>query len=487
MPFPLLSRQVLRATTRQLNKLAGRSLEAASGSYRWTGRPASGDAPSWVRAGAGPVAVRAAHFALNNPHGARMVQSLADNVVGAGIKPKARSDSPILNAALHRAFGAWTDEADWTGQGDFYAMQRAVMADMVIHGEALLMWRRSPEGLPQLHRLHPEQLDRSISRVVSETTRILQGVEFQAASGKPVAYHVRPSAPGDLLAGMAAPAVRIPASDIIHVFRPLLPGQVRGLSWLAPVLLAGHEIDQLLDALLVRAKVSALHTGFVYNADASAPYSGEQKGDVLTVGMEPGSLINLPSNKRIEFSAPPDSGNAPELAVSILRTMAAGIGLTYEQLTGDYSQVNYSSARAATLEFRRFCEAIQHHVMVFQFCRRVWAEFLRWQVLTGAVPAAAFADPARGLQLAKWLPPSWPWVDPLKDANAAILEMGANLRSRSEVIAERGYDAEEVDAEIAADMARAERLGIGPKAPAAPKDDPPPARPDEDEEDRDAA
>lgn len=434
------------------------------------------------------MAVRAAHYALNNPHGARMVQSLADNVVGAGIKPKARSDSPIINAALHRAFDFWTDEADWAGQGDFYAMQRAAMVDLVIHGEALLMWRVSASGFPQLQRLHPEQLDRSITRVVSDDTRIIQGVEFHSSTGRPVAYWIRPSAPGDALAGMAAPPARIPASSIIHIFRPLLPGQGRGLSLLAPILLAGHEIDQLLDALLVRAKVSALHTGFVYNADASSPYSGQQQGDVLTVGMEPGGLVNLPANKRIEFSEPPDSGNAPELAVSILRTMAAGIGLTYEQLTGDYSRVNYSSARAATLEFRRFCEAIQHHVMVFQFCRRVWTEFLRWQVLTGAVPAAAFADPARGLQSAKWLPPKFPWVDPLKDANAAILEMDANLRSRSEVIAERGYDAEEVDAEIAADQARAERLGIGPKAPAAPetpRDENPEAG--EEQDDRDAA
>lgn len=476
------TRQVMRAAARGAAKLFGRSLEAASGSYRWNGRPASGDAQAWVRAGAGTVAVRAAHFALNNPHGARMVQSLADNVVGAGIKPKARSDSPIINAALHRAFDAMTNDIDWTGQGDFYAMQRGVMQDLVIHGEAVLIWRVSPDGMPQLQRLHPEQLDRSITRVVSDQTRIQQGVEFQATTGKPVAYHVRPSAPGDQLAGMAAPAVRVPASDIIHVFRPLLPGQVRGLSWLAPILLAGHEIDQLLDALLVRAKVSALHTGFVYNADATAPYSGQQQGDVLTVGMEPGSLVNLPSNKRIEFSAPPDSGNAPELAVSILRTMAAGVGLTYEQLTGDYSHVSYSSARAATLEFRRFCEAVQHHVMVFQFCRPVWTAFMRWQVLSGTVPASAFADPARGLQSAKWLPPSWPWVDPMKDANAAILEMNANLRSRSEVIAERGYDAEEVDAEIAADQARAARLGIAPKA-TAPDDEPG----NDDQESRDAA
>jgi capsid protein len=67
----------------------------------------------------------------------------------------------------------------------------------------------------------------------------------------------------------------------------------------------------------------------------------------------------------------------------------------------------------------------------------------------------------------KWLPPAWAWVDPLKDAQAAIAEMNANLRSRSEIVAERGYDIEALDREIAADNARAESLGITPGASAA--------------------
>ncbi len=81
-------------------------------------------------------------------------------------------------------------------------------------------------------------------------------------------------------------------------------------------------------------------------------------------------------------------------------------------------------------------------------------------MLQGNVSARDFQDPVQGLQSAKWLPPSWPWVDPLKDARAAIMEMDANIRSRSDLIAERGYDAEEIDAEIAADLERARGLNI---------------------------
>ena len=64
-------------------------------------------------------------------------------------------------------------------------------------------------------------------------------------------------------------------------------------------------------------------------------------------------------------------------------------------------------------------------------------------------------------------------MDPQKDAAAAEIELRNHLRSRSEIIAERGYDAEDVDREIAADQARLDRLGIAP-APAAPSPAPTP-------------
>lgn len=227
--------------------------------------------------------------------------------------------------------------------------------------------------------------------------------------------------------------------------------------------MTAHELDQLSDALLVRAKVAALHAGFIYDADGTGGgYSGTADGDTLQVSLEPGTMSVMPPNKRVEFSDPPDSGDAPALAAHTLRAMAAGVGLTYEQLTGDYSQVNYSSQRAAMLEFRRFCEAVQHHTIVFQFCRPVWDAFIRCQIMQGMVSARAYLDPRSGLQAAKWLPPSWPWVDPQKDAKAAIMEMDANLRSRADIIAERGYDVEEIDRQIAADTRRAERLNLNP-------------------------
>jgi lambda family phage portal protein len=459
------------AALRTLFGFPVRNLEAAGGGRRWHGRPAQADTRSVIHGGAVVTAARAAHYAMNNPHGARMVETLTANVIGTGIKPVSLTPDEALRERLHRAFLAWTDRADAAELCDFYAVQAQAVRDMVTLGEAVLVWTQAADGTPQLIRLHPEQLDRSYTREIDGSRYAVQGVEFDRGTGRRIAYHIRRGT-GMGVGGLAldslggiAPAERFPAEAVIHMFRPLVPGQVRGLSWYAPVLLSGQELDKLTDALLVRAQVAALHAGFIYDADGSGPsYQGTQTGSELDVVLEPGTMSVLGPGKRVEWSEPPDSGDAPALATHTLRAMAAGVGISYEQLTGDYSQVTYSSSRAALLEFRRFCEAVQHHVVVYQLCRPVWQRFMRWQVMSGSVSAQAFLNPDASLQTAKWLPPSWPWVDPQKDARAAIMEMEANIRSRSDIIAERGYDAEEIDRQIAADRARASRLGIAPDA-----------------------
>jgi len=77
------------------------------------------------------------------------------------------------------------------------------------------------------------------------------------------------------------------------------------------------------------------------------------------------------------------------------------------------------------------------------------------------------ADRSR-LLTADWLPTKWDWVDPLKDANAEIAQIEAGLKSRTQAIAERGYDAEQVDREIAVEHARERALGLDYRRPGAP-------------------
>jgi lambda family phage portal protein len=129
-------------------------------------------------------------------------------------------------------------------------------------------------------------------------------------------------------------------------------------------------------------------------------------------------------------------------------------------LTGDLTQVNYSSIRAGLLEFRRRCEALQHGVIVHQLCRPIWRAWMDQAVLEGALALLDYRKDRRTYQVAKWIPQGWSWVDPQKEFNAMKLAIRAGLMSRSEAISGNGYDAEDVDREIAGDNARADALGL---------------------------
>jgi len=303
-----------------------------------------------------------------------------------------------------------------------------------------------------------------LHREIGGGARIRSGIEFDAAgdaAGRRVAYRVLSSRPGDPLGPLRMDPIRVPAADCLHVFKPLAAGQLRGITWLAPVLLRLHELDQFEDAALVKAKVAALFTGFITDPDGTVGgLSGTSNAGVLQVGMEPGSLIPLPPGADIRFSNPTEHDAYAPFVKNHLRAVAAGLGLPYELVSGDLDGVTYSSIRAGLIEFRRRVEQLQHSVVVHLFCRPVWERFVRLAVLSGELPARDFdRDPAAHLGC-EWLPPKFDYVDPKKDVEAEILAIEAGLKSRTQAISERGYDAEQVDAEIAADQERATALGL---------------------------
>jgi lambda family phage portal protein len=142
-------------------------------------------------------------------------------------------------------------------------------------------------------------------------------------------------------------------------------------------------------------------------------------------------------------------------------------------------KANYSNTRAALLEFRRRIEAFQHSVLVFQLCRAVWARWMDTAVLSGQLDLPDYEQRRADYLDCSWLPPRWDWVDPLKDIRAEINAIEAGLKSRTQAIAERGFDAAMVDAEIAGDHRREDSLGLRfgrePASVPAPAQAPPPA------------
>jgi lambda family phage portal protein len=440
--------------------LRTRRFDAAAGGRRWQGVPTFGAINAEVAAAAGPVRRRASYYARNNPWIANGVAALVAGAVGPGLKPQSQHPDPGVRAALHGRWQRWVAEADADGVTDLYGLQALAVRSMVETGECFAVLAFTPGGL-RVRLLDADMVPMDETRELGDGRRIVQGVEFDTL-GSRAAYWILPERPDTVPVTSTTPR-RMPADLVAHLFAPLAPGQVRGISWLAPVLLRLHELDLYEDAQLVRQKVAALFAGFILDPSGTAAgFDGTNVNGVLTTGLEPGTLKVLPPGFDVKFSDPAEVGDAVDFLKLQLRSIAAGLGVPEYLLTGDLSQANYSSLRAALIEFRTRLEQLQYSLIVHQLCRPIWRAWVLVQVLTGAV-GGDLAD----LLAVEWITPAQPWVDPQKDAAAAREQIEAGLTSRRRVVASLGWDVEALDAEIAADRTRERTLGLAfPTRPA---------------------
>ncbi|GIX11591.1 phage portal protein [Elioraea sp.] len=422
-----------------------------------------------IAAAGADITARARWLVRNNGYASNAIESWAGNVVGNGIKPSSLITDSALKAAVQRLWLDWTDESDAEGFTDFYGQQRRAAREVFIAGEVFLRFRpRRPEDgfvVPlQLQMLPAEMLPLHRNERVANGAVIRQGIEFDRI-GRRVAYHFLRRHPGDVTdPGLAGETVRVPAAEVIHVIDPVDAGQLRGISRFAPGIVKLFLLDQYDDAELDRKKVAAMHALFITTPAPAEPFDlaeGDGASGERTMDLQPSQVVMLEPGEEIQTSAPADVGQTYEpFQYRTLLQVSAALGIPYAYLSNDMLKANYSNSRLALLEFRRRIEAYQHAVMVWQICRRVWARWMDLAVLSGALAIPDYERRRRDTIACAWLPPRWDWVDPLKDARAEIEQIEAGLKSRTQALAERGYDAEQVDAEIAADRTREQKLGL---------------------------
>lgn len=475
---------------RRVGALVG-GFEAGQGGRRLKHfQPSRAHLNTLVAAAGADVTARARWLVRNNGYAANAIESWAGNVVGAGIKPSSLITDASAKAAVQRLWLQWTDDSDAEGLTDFYGQQRRAARELFIAGEVFFRFRpRRPEDglvvLLQLQMIPAEMLPLTRTEALPSGNTIRQGIEIDRI-GRRVAYHFLRRHPGDVTdPGLASETVRVPASEVLHVMDPVDAGQLRGVSRFAAGIVKLFLLDQYDDAELDRKKVAAMHALFVTTPAPEAPFDtaeGEEAAGQRTMDLQPGQVVMLEPGEEIQTSSPADSGQTYEpFQYRTLLQVSAALGLPYAYLSNDMLKANYSNSRLALLEFRRRVEAWQHAVMVHQLCRRVWARWLDTAVLAGALELPGYERRRREHQACAWLPPRFEWVDPQKDARAEVEQIAAGLKSRSQAIAERGFDAEQVDAEIAADQARERQLGLSfARTPAAAAD--PAAPPGDDAE-----
>lgn len=449
---------VRRLRARAALNVAGKMTAERAYEGAKTGRRTGGwitgttSADSEISASAVKLRDRSRALCRDNPYAARARDIFCANVVGTGIMAKA--------GAAQDAWNRWMQECDADGLHDFYGLQALVMRSVFESGECLIRFRpRRPEDgmvVPlQLQVIEPDYLDSGKTGQVNGGGWIVNGVEYNAI-GQRVAYHLYTQHPGDnLITGASLQSKRIPAEEVLHIFERQRPGQTRGVPRLAPILLKMRDLDDYEEAELVRKGIESCFAAIVTTDDVGTTLGANTTDTngtrIETLGA--GLIQYLRPGQDVKFGSPAPGGDYGSYTRTQLRAIAAGIGITYEQLTGDLSDVNYSSIRAGLVEFYKFVDMLQWHCLVPMMLQPIWR---RWAETAYAVKAIR----QRAEPFPVWTPPRRQWVDPLKDVNAARQEIAAGITSLSETIRMRGEDPERVFAEIASERALLKDLGI---------------------------
>lgn len=424
---------------------------------------------SLLSSGGDLLRARARQIVRANPYAANAAESFVANAVGAGIVPSSLLENTTQKDELQRLWLAWTDEADADDLTDFYGMQAMIARALFEAGECFVRFRprRPQDGLTvplQLQLLESEHLPFDKNEISSNGNQIRCGIEFDKI-GRRVTYHFYRKHPGD----MTDPAnkgemVRVPASEVLHLYRPLRPGQIRGVPWISPAMVKLYLLDQYDDAELDRKKVAALFAGFITKNAPEDNLLGESEADAAgsaIAGLSPGTMQVLLPGEDVKFSSPADVGGSYEMfQYRTLLAIAAALGVPYTNVTGDLKAANYSSIRAGTVEFRRRMDQFQHATLIYQLCRPVWKRWLETAVLSGAINLPGFTDAPAKYAAVKWITPKWEWVDPLKDRQAERIAQECGWKAPSDIIESEGFDVDETYRRIAADQSRIDALGI---------------------------
>ncbi len=454
-----------------------------------TGRRMAG----WVTPPSGPnraiteqpkIRDRARDTSRNDWSGASTTQHWSTNLIGIGIVPRfKRIKSKDRKKALIDAWDDFVDKADADGVLNLYGLQTLAVRSWFESGEVFIRKRPQPLAAPlpvplQIQVIESDfvpQLDADQWPGMPAGNIIRQGIE-RNRFGRRIAYWMYREHPGDNAGGRinAQDLVRVDARDVCHIYEPKRPGQLRGVSEMAPIITRLRNIGDFDDAVLERQKLSNLFMAFIkrqlptaydedYDPLTNLPIQRDEN-DAPLAPMMPGTTQELLPGEEVQFANPPEAGTTYS---DYMRTQhmatSAGTGLPYELMAGDIRQISDRTLRLVINEFRRFCEQRQWQVVIPMMCRPVLAWWATAMYLTAQCSAEELVDITR----AEWSPHGWPYMHPVQDAQAKQIEVEAGFRSRSSVIAERGDDPEQVDDERQADDEREDALGLKPEPPAA--------------------
>lgn len=420
---------------------------------------------------------RSRDLVRNNDYARGAIRTIVNNVVGKGVKLQSQVKKrrgkldEDANTQIEDLWKLWKQgkHCHTAGTLCFEDIERLIMRSIVESGEVLIrLVTKSFDGSPiplALEIIEADQLYDDFSSgkaLVSGNKRIRMGVETDEWK-RPVAYWCYRNHPGDYQFsgnGASDSLVRIPAEEILHLYVCDRPGQTRGVPWFHSALQRLRNVGGYEEAELIAARAQAAVMGFIEIPEPASVLADDSTSTQNLRSLEPGAIELLAPGEKFSGFSPTRPGNGFDPFIKLmLRGVATGIGMSYESLTRDLSQVNYSSARIGMLDDRDNWRILQDW-LIKNFHQPVYERWLEMAVLAGAVNLPGYEINPCLYCCPKFTPRGFDWVDPAKEINASKEAIRAGLSTLSNELASKGIDFEELFEERRRELDLAESLKL---------------------------
>ena len=430
------------------------------------------------------AAARARDLVRNDPHALSGTNVLVDMLVGAGLQwapspdayalgldPTKDHDRKILRDLARSLKSEWQLFANdprrlndaqrrLSLNGQFRLMARTWATLNEACG--FLTWKKGEGRYATCLRLiDPDRLSNPMGQ--ADTLRMRGGIEFDE-DGVPIAYNVRNGHPADWFRfAQSLQWQRIPARTawgrpiFVHAFEAEREDQSRGITPLVSAMSRMRMVGKFADTELASATVNALFAAFVESnlpigevTQAFTPGATtwmDKRADYLAknpVHLNGVRIPVLPPGDKITInSSPRQTGAFGHFQTAFLQSVAAARGVSYEQLSMDWSKVNYSSARAALNEVwrgtqRRLSTFTEQAVMPVNYA--VIEEAFDRGYIKAPKGAPDFWDAPGAYLSGRWIGPARGYVDPVKEAEGATIRMGSFTSTLEKECADQGFD-----------------------------------------------
>jgi lambda family phage portal protein len=455
-------------------------------------------------------AVRMArHAERTSEHIRGSIDRKADMVVGASLRVIPQPDFEILGIdwkykkdfaqACHREFANWGYDSrclcDAEGHYDFGGMMWMAFRNItgpdaecagVIHYDEERAVRYNHRWATFVTIVDPDRIETPPELAGDEAA----GIVFEGKRLDPhrrmIGLYISTNHPSEGLATDGPAWTYVPRETwwgrpmAFHWFFKTRGGQQRGVTRLATILKRSHMLDELDTATVATAVLQTVISTYIKsmshpstvgdNLNVAPARSVDWEANRLNyydqnpVRVGGARVVVLPKDDELVMDAINRAAQDPTaFRNGFLREFASAIGVSFEQLSNNYSDANYSAARAALLDVWRGV-IVQRTMFTAHVASLIYSAVIEEAIFKGRIQLPPGAPPFKENRAAYarcgWIGPGMGWIDPLKEAQAQEVRLRSKTTTRQKEYAAEGEDYLEGFDQIEQEHIEAEERGF---------------------------